>query len=70
MQQRFLSIQPAGIPGQAAVGAQDSMTGNDDRDRIMPDRPADRLRGNAVPAQRGQTLGKLSVGYGAAVRYF
>ena len=42
-QQLCLSIQPAGVSGQAAVRAQYAVAGYDDRDGVMSHRAADGL---------------------------
>ena len=57
LQQLLLSLDAACIAGQASVRSHYPVAGNENRDRIVPDRPADSLRGQVrEPALRGQLL--------------
>ena len=62
-QERALFFHASGIGGQAAVRADDPVAGDEDRDRVVPDRPADSLRGQVrEPALRGQLLRDPAIG--------
>ena len=62
-QERALFFYASGVAGQAAVRADDPVAGNENRDRIVPDRPADGLRGQMLqPALRGQLLRDCAIG--------
>lgn len=66
--QAGLCIQPARIPGQAAVCPDNTVAGYDDRDRVVPDSAAHRLRGHpALAVLFGQLVGKCTVGRSFAV---
>ena len=67
-QQLCLSIQPAGVSGQAAVRAQYAVAGYDEGDPIASHRAAHGLRGHpGKPPLRRQTCCQLSVGHGLSV---
>ena len=62
-QERALFFHASGVAGQAAIRADDPMAGDEDRDRVVPDRPADSLRGQVrEPALRGQLLRDCAIG--------
>ena len=62
-QERALFFHASGVAGQAAIRADDPMAGNENRDRVVPDRPADSLRGQVrEPALRGQLPRDRTIG--------
>ena len=68
LQQRDFLIKAAGVAGQAAVRAHNAVAGDDDRDRIVPDRTANRLCGDFIfPGVFCKLLCNLAVGYRPAV---
>ena len=67
-QQRYFSINSAGISGQAAVCADHPMTGNEDGYWIAPDRSANCLRGGpGKPSFFSKLPRNFAIGCGSAI---
>ena len=60
-QQRFLLVEPARIAREAAICTDDAVTGNEDGDRVAPDRTADGLRRHPSAACGGNMRGDPAV---------
>ena len=68
LQQLHLPRDPAAVAGQAAVRADDAVARDHQRNRVMPHRAADGLRGHVCkPMPSGDLGGDLAVGHGASV---
>ena len=64
-----LAVDASAVSGQTAVHTDNPVTGNDDAQWIMPDRPADGLRSHPRDAPLCRDLRRdLPVGHGLAVR--
>ena len=62
VEQPFFAVEAGGIAGQAAVGADDAVTGHDDRDGVVAHGAADRLGGHSTKATvGGQPRGNRAV---------
>lgn len=62
-QQCPLAVEAAGIAGEAAIGTDNAVTGNDNRDGVAPHGTAHRLRRAATDAASQFAVGhRLSVG--------
>ena len=67
-QQLCLFVDAACVAGQAAVGADDPVAGDDDGDLVVPDRPTHGLcRHPGKTVHRRQLLCQRAVGRGLAV---
>ena len=68
LEQAAFAFKPPGIPGEGAVCTDDPMAGNEQRDRVSPNCPANGLRrepGHMTPG--GQHGSECAVGNGLAV---
>ena len=64
VEQPFFAVEAGGIAGQAAVGADDAVTGHDDRDGVVAHGAADRLGGHSTKATvGGQPRGNRAVSH-------
>src|SRR5687768_11787143 len=53
-EERPLALEPAGVAHEGAVLADDPVAGDDDRERVLPDRLADVAGQGAIPVAPGQ----------------
>ena len=60
-QQRFLLVEPARIAREAAICTDHAVTGNEDGDRVAPDRTADGLCRHPPAACGGNMRGDPAV---------
>ena len=64
-QQCPLAVEAAGIAGEAAIGTDHTVTGNNNGDRVTPHSTAHRLCGATSKTASQLTVGyRLTVGYG------
>ena len=56
LEQELLALQPAGVAGEGAVGADDAVARDDDRDRVAAVGQADRARGGVGAAEAVRDL--------------
>lgn len=62
-QEIFFPFQTSGISGKAAIGTKNSMTGNKNRNFVMPHRSAYSLSGHVGQSfLQGQSAGNFAVG--------
>ncbi len=68
-EQPFLAVEAGGVAGQAAVGTDDAVAGNDERDGVVAHGAADCLGGHpAAAAAGGQPGGNRAVSHRGSVR--